>query len=102
MTLLDPEQIDLVLRRCQWPKGKLAHQALDKILPETAGQDDENDCVLVHAVERSGGERENIIMCFFGSAIEGGGGVDGYQILSYVGVCFRGDRKYQRRLKDYH
>jgi hypothetical protein len=92
MTLLDPEQIDLVLRRYERPKRKLAHQALDKILPETAGQDDEYDGVLVHVVERSGGERENRMIRLFDRIIEGGGGIDGYQIRSHAGVCFRRGR----------
>ena len=51
MALLDPKQINLVLRGQYGPERELAHQALDKVLPETAGQDDENDAVLVHLVE---------------------------------------------------
>ena len=56
MALLDPKQIDLVLRGQHGPERKLAHQALDKVLPEPAGKNDENDAVLVHLIEASSGE----------------------------------------------
>jgi hypothetical protein len=56
MALLDPKQINLVLRGQYGPERELAHQALDKVLPETAGKNDENDAVLMHLIEASSGE----------------------------------------------
>ena len=56
MALLDPKQIDLVLRGQHRPERELAHQTLDKVLPEPTGKNYKNDAVLVHLIEASGGE----------------------------------------------
>ena len=56
MALLDPKQINLVLRGQYGPERELAHQALDKVLLEAAGKNDQNDAVLMHLIEASSGE----------------------------------------------